>query len=46
MNLSQPISTSQAVDPVFLFIFGACLVLLLGITVTVLVFVVRYHRSR
>jgi cytochrome c oxidase subunit 2 len=29
-----------------MFIFGACLVLLLGITVAMAIFVVRYHRSR
>jgi len=40
------ISTNEAIDPVFMFIFGACLVLLLGITVAMAVFVVRYHRSR
>lgn len=40
------LTTTQAVDPVFIFIFGACLVLLLGITATMLVFVFRYHRSR
>lgn len=40
------LTTNQAVDPVFMFIFGACLVLLLGITATMLVFVFRYHRSR
>lgn len=40
------VTTTQAVDPVFMFIFGACLVLLVGITLTMLVFVVRYHRSR
>jgi cytochrome c oxidase subunit 2 len=40
------ISTTEAIDPVFMFIFGACLVLLLGITLAMLVFVVRYHRSR
>jgi len=40
------VTTTQAVDPVFIFIFGACLVLLLGITATMLVFVFRYHRSR
>jgi cytochrome c oxidase subunit 2 len=40
------ISTSEAIDPVFIFIFGACLVLLLGITVAMVIFVVRYHRSR
>jgi len=40
------ISTNEAVDPVFMFLFGACLVLLLGITATMVVFVLRYHRSR
>ena len=46
MNQLPFISTSEAIDPVFMFIFGACLVLLLGITVTMTAFVVRYHRSR
>ena len=46
MNQLPLISTTQAVDPVFFFIFGACLLLLIGITAAVLVFVVRYHRSR
>ncbi|MFA7402624.1 MAG: cytochrome c oxidase subunit II [Pelobacteraceae bacterium] len=46
MNQLPLISTAAAIDPVFLFIFAACLVLLLGITVTTIVFVVRYHRSR
>jgi cytochrome c oxidase subunit II len=40
------ISTTEAIDPVFIYIFGACLVLLVGITAAVIVFVVRYHRSR
>ena len=40
------VTTTQAVDPVFMFIFGACLVLLLGITATMVAFVIRYHRSR
>lgn len=40
------ITTKQAVDPVFMFIFGICLVLLIGITVTMVIFVIRYHRSR
>jgi cytochrome c oxidase subunit 2 len=35
-----------AVDPVFFLIFGICALLLLGITATVVVFVLRYHRSR
>jgi cytochrome c oxidase subunit 2 len=40
------ITTTEAIDPVFMFIFGACLVLLVGITLAMLLFVVRYHRSR
>jgi cytochrome c oxidase subunit 2 len=43
---TQLISTTEAIDPVFMFIFGACLLLLLGITLAMTVFVVRYHRSR
>jgi cytochrome c oxidase subunit 2 len=39
-------STTEAIDPVFMFLFGACLVLLIGITLVMLCFVVRYHRSR
>ena len=42
----QLITTTQAVDPVFIFIFGASLVLLVAITTAMLWFVVRYHRSR
>jgi len=40
------ISTTEAIDPVFMFIFGVCLVLLLGITAAMAFFVLRYHRSR
>jgi cytochrome c oxidase subunit 2 len=40
------IATTEAIDPVFMFIFGACLLLLLGITAAMAFFVVRYHRSR
>ncbi len=40
------VTTTQAVDPVFMFIFGICLVLLVGITATMVFFVIRYHRSR
>jgi cytochrome c oxidase subunit 2 len=43
---TQLISTTEAIDPVFMFIFVACLLLLLGITLAMTVFVVRYHRSR
>jgi cytochrome c oxidase subunit 2 len=39
-------STTEAIDPVFMFLFGACLLILIGITVTMVYFVVRYHRSR
>jgi cytochrome c oxidase subunit 2 len=46
MNQSPLISTTAAIDPVFMFIFGACLVLLLGITIVMVYFVLRYHRSR
>lgn len=42
----QLITTTQAVDPVFMFLFGACLVLLVAITAAMVGFVVRYHRSR
>jgi cytochrome c oxidase subunit II len=40
------ITTTQAVDPVFKFIFGACLILLVGITATMVAFAIRYRRSR
>ena len=40
------ITTTQAVDPVFMFIFWICLVLLIGITATMVFFIIRYHRSR
>lgn len=40
------LTTTDAVDPVFKFIFGACLLLLGGITTTVICFVIRYRRSR
>jgi cytochrome c oxidase subunit 2 len=46
MNPQLLLSTSEAVDPVFIFIYAACLVLFLGITVVMILFVVRYHRSR
>jgi len=39
-------TTNQAIDPVFIAIFAACLVLLLGITAAMIWFIVRYHRSR
>ncbi|WP_136524224.1 cytochrome c oxidase subunit II [Geomonas ferrireducens] len=43
---NQLLTTTQAVDPVFMFLFGACLVLLVGITATMIFFVVRYRRSK
>ncbi|MBJ6748665.1 cytochrome c oxidase subunit II [Geomonas anaerohicana] len=43
---NQLLTTTQAVDPVFKFLFGACTVLLLGITITMIFFVVRYRRSK
>ncbi|MBJ6726138.1 cytochrome c oxidase subunit II [Geomesophilobacter sediminis] len=39
-------TTNQAIDPVFVFILGACLVLLIGITAAMITFVIRYRRSR
>ncbi|GFE60154.1 cytochrome c oxidase subunit II [Geobacter sp. AOG2] len=46
MDTTHLITTTEAIDPVFMFIFGACLVLLLGITAAMVLFVVRYRRSR
>ncbi|MBC7963887.1 MAG: cytochrome c oxidase subunit II [Steroidobacteraceae bacterium] len=43
---SRLITTTEAVDPVFMFLFGACLLLLVGITAAMLFFIVRFHRSR
>uniref|UniRef100_C6E7U9 Cytochrome c oxidase subunit 2 n=1 Tax=Geobacter sp. (strain M21) TaxID=443144 RepID=C6E7U9_GEOSM len=43
---NQLMTTTQAVDPVFTFLFGSCLVLLIGITAAMVWFVYRYHRSR
>jgi cytochrome c oxidase subunit II len=40
------LTTTQSVDPVFLFIFGACLVLLIGISAVMVWFVIRYRSSR
>ena len=40
------LTTTQAVDPVFMFIFGVSLLLLIGITGTMVWFVIRYRRSR
>jgi cytochrome c oxidase subunit 2 len=46
VNPANITTTTAAIDPVFMFIFGACLVLLLGITIVMVLFVLRYHRSR
>jgi cytochrome c oxidase subunit 2 len=46
VNPARLMSTTEAIDPIFMFIFGACLVLLIGITATMVFFVARYHRSR
>ncbi len=46
MDATHLITTTEAIDPVFMFIFGVSLVLLLGIATTMVVFVIRYRRSR
>jgi len=46
VNQQNLITTTGAIDPVFMFIFGASLVLLLGITTAMMFFVVRYRRSK
>ena len=46
MNAAHLTTTTEAIDPVFMFIFGACLVLLIGITAAMVTFVIRYHRGR
>jgi cytochrome c oxidase subunit 2 len=46
VNQAAFISTTDIVDPVFIFIFGCCLVLLVAIATTMVIFVVRYRRSR
>jgi cytochrome c oxidase subunit 2 len=43
---NQFMTTNQAVDPVFIFILGACVVLLVGIAAAMIFFTVRYRRSR
>ncbi|HEY6839432.1 MAG TPA: cytochrome c oxidase subunit II [Geobacteraceae bacterium] len=42
----DPLTTTKSVDPIFIFIFGTCIVLFIGIAVTMVAFVIRYHRSR
>lgn len=46
MNPAHLTTTTEAIDPVFMFIFGTCAVLLIGITAAMITFVIRYHRSR
>lgn len=42
----QALTTTQAVDKVFLYIFGIAALLLVGITATMIWFIIRYHRRR
>jgi len=46
VNPTRLMTTTEAIDPIFMFLFGACLLLLIGITAAMVLFVVRYHRSR
>lgn len=42
----QTVTTVEAVDPVFYFIFGVSILMLVGITLTMVWFVIRYNRKR
>lgn len=42
----QLLTTTEVIDPIFLFIFGVSLVMLLGVTIAMIYFVVRYNRKR
>ncbi len=42
----QTVTTVEAVDPVFYFIFGVSAVMLIGITIAMIWFVIRYNRKR
>ena len=42
----NPLTTEQAVDSVFFYIFGIAIIMLVGITVTMLIFIVRYRKSK
>ena len=44
MNFTA-MTTTQAVDAVYLYIFGFCIVLLVGITATMVFFVLKYNRK-
>lgn len=46
MNPDHLTTTTEAIDPVFMLIFGISLVLLIAITVVMIYFIIRYHRSR
>jgi len=42
----QLVTTTEAVDPVFMLIFGISLVMLVGITTVMIYFIVKYHHSK
>ncbi len=46
MNPSQLVTTSETIDPIFIFIFAVSAVMLVGITVVMVVFILRYHHRR
>lgn len=46
MNPTLITSTSDTIDPIFMVYFGISLALLLGITIAMVWFVIRYHKSR
>jgi cytochrome c oxidase subunit 2 len=43
---SSLLSTTKTVDAVFFYIFGICIVMLLGITATMIFFVLKYNRKK
>lgn len=45
MNPQLP-PTTEVIDPIFVFIFGVSLVMLLGVTVAMIYFALRYNRKR
>jgi len=42
----QLLTTTEVIDPIFLFIFGVSLVMLLGVTCAMVYFIFRYNRKR
>jgi len=46
VNRTQFMTTGQAVDPAFYFIFGASLILFIAIAAAMIFFVIRYRRSK